>query len=129
MPPLQVEKAQYSLIQKLIALKFYKIALKEIKSLKKKLDERMDEERGGNSTEGEHSEGTGSGRNSSAAKKISTMADLFRFDDIPERSIAAPLATSAQICVLRCLSGLKDPDLIEVRSKLALIPLLTLLRN
>ncbi|RPA86582.1 hypothetical protein BJ508DRAFT_411252 [Ascobolus immersus RN42] len=115
MPPLQMEKAQYSLVQKMIALKLYKLALKEARSLKNRLEEHIAESKG-ETWEGEHAEEseTSSQRTtSSAGKRIVRMADIFQFQDIPETSSAATLAAQTQICLLRCIHGLKDPALIE----------------
>ncbi|KAH0612981.1 uncharacterized protein H6S33_009361 [Morchella sextelata] len=125
MPPLQVETAQNSLLLKLIQLGMFEMALKEARSLKRKLTEHMQngsaEEKQTNGVQIVSAKSKHSGKEGGATKpEKESFSKMLEFKDVTASVPAFPLVISCQLGMLRCLAGLKRPELIE-----AIIPSLS----
>jgi separase len=117
---LQTENARLSLSSKLIRLGKYGTALKELKMLKRRLLAVMGKVVGlrANGIDG----GVPSKTVNSGCKVIGDsevhdpeFSTLLEFSQISTSSMAFPLVIACQLSMLRCVAGLKRPDLIEVR--------------
>jgi len=116
--PLQIENAQSSLILKLIQLGMFDLGLKESRSLKRTLVEAMGSGSGSQAqdksmpacllVEEEISNG------SILEVEKEPINKLLEFDDVATTSPAFPLVISCQLGILRCIAGLKRPELVEV---------------
>ncbi|KAG0138703.1 peptidase family C50-domain-containing protein [Tuber indicum] len=115
--PLQIENAQSSLILKLIQLGMFELGLKESRSLKRTLAGAV---RSGGGSEKQDkptpavalAEKEDSRRNVSKVQK-EPIDKLLEFDDVVTSSPAFPLVISCQLGILRCIAGLKRPELVE----------------
>lgn len=132
LPPLQVENAQNSLLSKLIQLGMFDMGLKEAKSLKRKLSKNMQDSlvvdveedsqkvpakaRGAAKTTSTKLKPLGKEIASEGTVKVEKepFSKILEFKDLVMSISAFPLAVSCQLGVLRCLAGLKKPELIEV---------------
>jgi separase len=133
MIPLQTENARLSLSSKLIQLERFEAAMQELKMLKRRLQLLMQLAGSieswvveGNETKNAHCEILGKPRAKLKApgKKNTTELDtkpekedpskLLEFATISPSSSIFPLVISCQLATMRCISGLKRPDLIEV---------------
>jgi len=121
--PLQIENAQSSLILKLIQLGMFELGLKESRSLKRTLAEAMGSRAGSQTqdksmpdksmpacllVEEENSHG------SILEVDKEPINKLLEFNDVATTSPAFPLVISCQLGILRCIAGLKRPELVEV---------------
>lgn len=129
LPPLQVETAQNNLVQKLIQLGMFEVGLKEARSLKRKLSEHM-QNSGVDAQEDEMNvpKAKGSlkstsaklkavGGNAAGAAKLEkeSLSKILEFEQVITSNPAFPLVISCQLGILRCLIGMKRPELIEAR--------------
>ncbi|KAG0639234.1 peptidase family C50-domain-containing protein [Tuber brumale] len=115
--PLQIENAQSSLILKLIQLGMFELGLEESRSLKRTLVEAMGS--GGGSEKQDRPtpavalvEKEDLRRNVPKAQK-EPIDKLLKFNDVAISSPAFPLVISCQLGILRCIAGLKRPELVE----------------
>lgn len=130
LPPLQVETAQNNLVQKLIQLGMFEAGLKEARSLKRKLGEHM--QNGvvdAQEVETEISKGRGTLKSTSAKSRAvgkgnvvgavkpekESFSKIIEFKQVITSKPEFPLVISCQLGILRCLVGMKRPELIEVR--------------
>lgn len=127
LPPLQVETAQNNLVQKLIQLGMFEVGLKEARSLKRKLGEHM-QNGGVDAQEDEMNvpKAKGSLKSTSAKLKVvggnaagavklekESLSKILEFEQVISSNPAFPLVISCQLGILRCLVGMKRPELIE----------------
>ncbi|KAF2192409.1 hypothetical protein K469DRAFT_745861 [Zopfia rhizophila CBS 207.26] len=110
-PKLQLENGILALVGKLIAHGLDALAIKELKILKKRLDDAL-----GNTRVNQESQ---PGKGNVAPKKTATpgekenLAALLDFADIDLKSPALPIIISHQIYVLRMIAVTKRPRIIE----------------
>lgn len=107
-PLLQIENAQSNLMAKLIQLGLFEMALKEAKSLKQKLMKAMSGVVGGNETQKK------ANRGKEGPTEKEPFSKLLEFKDAITTSPAFPLVAACQLGMLRCVAGLKRPELVEV---------------
>jgi separase len=135
MQPLQTENARLSLASKLIQLGKVELALSELKMLKGRLQRSMlsgngiaswlVEEPKEKRSEINNSVGKLSSRMKGPGKENGMEVDpkaerddlltILEFPQVSSSSPAFPLVISYQLAVLRCIAGLKRPDVIDVR--------------
>ena len=129
MQPLQTENARLSLSSKLIQLGRFEGALHELNLLKQRLllamqtddgseNQPMDGRKGGKPAA---SRATGKPRSKAGGGLAAVgaepgLSDLLEFPEISASSPAFPLAIAYQLGVLRCVSGLKRTDIVDVRN-------------
>lgn len=134
LPPLQVETAQNNLVQRLIQLGMFEAGLKEARSLKRKLGEHM--QNGVVDVQEDETEvpkakaKTKETLKSTSAKSRAvgkenvagavkpgkeSFSKIIEFKQVITSKPAFPLVISCQLGILRCLVGMKRPELIEVR--------------
>lgn len=129
LPPLQVETAQNTLVLKLIQLGMFEMGLKEARSLKRKLGEHMQNNVDVRGDETKVPKAKGSLKSTSTkvraiGKENAAMAakpekesfsKILEFKQVVTSELAFPLVISCQLGILRCLVGMKRPELIDVR--------------
>lgn len=130
LPLLQVETAQNNLVQKLIQLGMFEAGLKEARSLKRKLGEHMQngvmdaqedetevpKARGALKPTSAKSRAVGKENVAGAVKpEKESFSKILEFKQVITSKPAFPLVISCQLGILRCLVGMKRPELIEVR--------------
>lgn len=126
LPPLQVETAQNNLVQKLIQLGMFELGLKEARSLKRKLGEHMQDDaveedgtkvpkaKGSLKSTSAKSKVVGKENAAGAAKpEKESFSKILEFKQVITSKPAFPLVISCQLGILRCLVGMKRPELIE----------------
>lgn len=128
LPPLQVETAQNNLVQKLIQLGMFEVGLKEARSLKRKLGEHMQNDavdtqedetkvpkaKGSLKLTLAKSKVVGKGDAAGVAKpEKESFSKILEFKKVVASGAAFPLVISCQLGILRCLVGMKRPELIE----------------
>lgn len=109
-PELQLENGMLALVGKLVAHGLDALAIKEMRILKKRLDNYL----GGRKVNSEAPRTTtriASGRTLSAEKE--NLASLLDFGDVDSKSRALPIITSLQCYVLRVIARIKRPQLVE----------------
>lgn len=136
MQPLQTENARLSLSSKLLQLGRFERALHELRLLKQRLHLAMQSDDG---TENQPVGGrkddrsaaqkaTGKPRpkagaaekgNLATADARSGLSDLLEFPEISASTPVFPLAIAYQLGVLRCVSGLKRTDIVDVRRNMS----------
>ena len=119
MQPLQTENARISLSTKLIQLKKFDIAMKELRMLKLRLQlamsGRVSADNWLQELQADDAALRASGRPVSKTKTAQPDGEsLIEFSQIQPTSSAFPLLISYQLGVLRCVAGLKRSELIEV---------------
>jgi len=102
--PLQTENARISLAGKLTALARYELALNELRLLKWRLLGLM--------------RGNGESWVVDVGKKVAKedFSTLLEFPGVSTSSSAFPLVIQCQLCMLRCVLGMKKPGLADVRT-------------
>lgn len=130
--PLQTENTRSILATKLMQLRKYKFALNEWKKLKRRLEELIQQESGVESraVTDESTPPIKTVKKSASTSKISVSKDggsledeadhdgtsrVLEFPQTPSSSPLLPLVIVCQLGILRCISGLKRPDMVEVR--------------
>ncbi|CUS09257.1 unnamed protein product [Tuber aestivum] len=111
--PLQIENAQSSLILKLIQLGMFELGLKESRSLKRTLAEAMGSGRQDKSAPALVLAGKGNLRGNIPKIEKEPVDKLLDFNNVVTTNPAFPLVISCQLGILRCIAGLKRPELIE----------------
>lgn len=129
LPPLQVETAQNNLVQKLIQLGMFEMGLKEARSLKRKLGEHMQSgvvDTQENEPKIPRAKGTlkltsaklrvtGKENAAGAVKpEKESFSKILEFKQVITSKPSFPLVISCQLGILRCLVGMKRPELVEV---------------
>lgn len=137
LPPLQVETAQNNLVLKLIQLGMFEMGLKEARSLKRKLSGHMQscvvvdteedvakvsaKAKGTLKATSANTRIIGKENVAGAVKpEKEPFSKILEFKQVNTSKPAFPLVISCQLGILRCLTGMKRPELIEVR--ISLIP-------
>lgn len=131
LPLLQVETAQSNLVLKLVQLGMFEMGLKEARSLKRKLSEHMqsgmtvDVEEDGvkipskakGVAKSVSSQARAAGKENAAGvvkSEKESFSKILEFKQVNASGSAFPLVISCQLGILRCLVGMKRPELIEV---------------
>ncbi|PWW75361.1 hypothetical protein C7212DRAFT_358438 [Tuber magnatum] len=111
--PLQIENAQSSLILKLIQLGMFELGLKESRSLKRTLAEAMRNGKQDRPTPPLALVEKGNSRENISKAEKEPVDKLLEFNNVVATNSAFPLVISCQLGILRCIAGLKRPDLVE----------------
>ncbi|KAI5808785.1 peptidase family C50-domain-containing protein [Peziza echinospora] len=119
-PKLQIETAQHNLIIRLIILKLYNLASKELKVLKKRLDAFIEGSSEGGDAEGPDKKKATVNRTKAGENDDADLASLLIFKNMIQTVAVMDLVVAFQLSVLRCVIGMNKPNIIE-----ALIPALT----
>lgn len=123
-PPLQIEAAQHNLIVRLIVLKIYDIALRELIVLKKRIDAFISgdwkvgiEDWLPGEVEKENKKPTTAAKGVRAKpieSRDDSIASLLTFKSIPSTTAIMGLVTGFQMSVMRCIIGMGKPGAAEV---------------
>lgn len=125
-PTLQIETAQHSLIVRLIILKLYDIALRELRVLKRRLEESFESgektgieswivyEKDEKANKKPKSIESKNERSKAAEAKEESMASLLAFKKLPQEASVIELVMGFQMSVMRCMLGVGMQGAIEV---------------
>jgi len=125
-PPLQIEAAQHNLIVRLIVLKIYDIALRELVVLKKRIDVLISGdwkagiegwlpgEAGGEENKKPTTTAAKGIRTKHIESRDDNIASLLTFKTIPQTTAIIDLVAGFQMSVMRCIIGMGKPGAAEV---------------
>lgn len=109
-PELALENGRLSLIGKLVTHGLDSLAVKEMRSLKKRLDAYI---RGRNVTDDARPASSRSTSQQAPSTEKESLADLLDFGAVDHSSAAVPIIVNLQIYVLRVLGKIKRPHFVE----------------